>query len=465
MSRRLPCPLRLAARRWPREPALHSPEQTLSFGQLEALVDRAAGSLLGQGVSAGHRVAYLGSQQLATLVLLLALPRLGAVACPLNPRLPRLGLRCALERLAADFFCDAGGGRPTQLQRLRLTPGGGDGDPTPDLAADAPCTQIMTSGSSAAPKVAVLSYANHYYNALGANLNLPLAPGHRWLLALPPFHVAGIAPVYRCLLSGATLALPACDLPLPAAIAASRASHCSLVNAQLHSLLQESGNVTGPLRLLLGGGPVSTRLVSEARQRGWECRVSYGLTEMASQVATSRAGEAPGPAGLTGPPLAYRRIRIAADGEIHVRGETLFLGYLRDAQLQPATGPDGWFRTGDLGRWQGGRLLLKGRRDQMFISGGENICPEEIENALLNIPRVAAAVVVPAPHPRFGQVPAAFVCDAHGGTVAPTVLRSALAQTLPSHMIPALWPPWPADWPMGGPKPSRAQLRSLLAGS
>jgi O-succinylbenzoic acid--CoA ligase len=200
-----------------------------------------------------------------------------------------------------------------------------------------------------------------------------------------------------------------------------------------------------------------------AAAAGVRVHTSYGMTEMATQIATTRPGDGMELWLSSGRPLAPNTLRIAPDGEIEVGGETLFLGYWEQGGLRRPLTPDGWFRTGDLGALDAaGYLRVTGRRDNMFVSGGENVQPEEIEAALLRVPGIVRAVVVPAPHAEFGQTPVAFVAWDHAPPGA-DALRAALAGELPRFKVPKQFYAWPhADC---GPddKPRRADFAARAA--
>ncbi|WP_252106040.1 MULTISPECIES: AMP-binding protein [unclassified Halomonas] len=188
-------------------------------------------------------------------------------------------------------------------------------------------------------------------------------------------------------------------------------------------------------------------LVAKMTALGLTPKVSYGLSEMASQVCTGL----PGAPGVVGKPLSGREVRIH-NGEIQVRGETLFEGYLRDGKLDPALDSEGWFATRDKGHvTEQDELVVEGRLDKAFISGGENIQPEAIEQRLVNHPGIAQALVVPVPHPEWGERPVAFI-DYHAEAVAEAELNAWVRETLPGFMVPDAWFVWPEGV---GFKPSR----------
>ena len=156
--------------------------------------------------------------------------------------------------------------------------------------------------------------------------------------------------------------------------------------------------------MLLGGSSVDPKLVTAARERGVRVLTTYGLTETASQVATSSVEGDPSGSGKV---LFGRELKIEESGEILVRGKTMCLGYYRDGQICSVVNDEGWFPTRDLGKLDGsGQLFVRGRIDNMFISGGENIYPETIERAMKEAFDVEQAVVIPKPDPEYGARPA-----------------------------------------------------------
>jgi len=300
---------------------------------------------------------------------------------------------------------------------------------------------MLTSGSSGCPKVACHTLRNHFYNALGTIEFFALNPQSRWLLSLPLFHVGGLAILFRIFLTGGAVVLS--NLSLIDALVTHRITHLSLVPTQLIRLLNEKKPISTYLHcLLLGGAPISSHYLIEATQRGLPLFTTYGMTEMSSIITAAKK-----PLSLhTGKTLPYREHAIAADGEILVRGETLFSGYW-DPQAQnilPCR-TDGWFATKDLGTVTlDGNLHLLGRKDRLFISGGENIHPEEIERALLSIPGIVSATVMPIADPEFGMRPIAFIQDE---TTVHTLdsIREALHAQLPSFKLPVRILPYPPN--------------------
>jgi O-succinylbenzoic acid--CoA ligase len=151
--------------------------------------------------------------------------------------------------------------------------------------------------------------------------------------------------------------------------------------------------------------------------------------------------------------LRDRAVAISRDGEILVRGPCLFMGFWRDGAIEPAEDAEGWFHTGDLGAIDDdGYLTVAGRRDDLIISGGENIQPQEVEDCLCAITGVERAVVVAVAHPRFGQRPVAFV---KASSMDPAGWRLRLGETLASFKVPDAFHPWPDDVDAGIKIPRR----------
>jgi O-succinylbenzoic acid--CoA ligase len=466
---RIPCPLRSASRRSPDAPAIVGAGRTLTFAELDRWVSAVAVRVRELGFGAGDRVALYLPKDERHFALLLALIRAGCVACLLSTRQPARGAAPLPERTAcralvstSEELLDA-----TVVQTLRpedLLAGGPDQNrPQPQgelwLARGQTSTIVFTSGSSGAPKAALLTFGNHFFSAEGSNANISLGPGDRWLHSLPLYHVGGLSIVFRCLLAGATVVLPETGAPLGRAMAEGGATHVSLVSTQLLRLLREEDFERTKLKaILLGGGPIPAYLVDEAAERGLPIHTSYGLTEMASQVTTTPLRATRKELRTSGRPLPHREVGISGEGEILARGQTLFAGYVEGGSVDCPLDTDGWFHTGDLGELdRGGYLRVRGRKDNLFVSGGENIQPEEIEEVLSSLFDVEEAVVVPVPDPEFGARPVAFV-RTEGGVVEGEMLARALERVLPRFKIPVSFYPWPNETSPRGMKVNRMSL-------
>jgi O-succinylbenzoic acid--CoA ligase len=458
----VPCPLRTAALESPDAEAVVGVGRTMSYSELDRRVSAAAGRLEELGVSPGAQVALYLPKNVGYLVLLLALLRAEIVACPVSTRLPAGGVGPLLERAGCTVLISGDEKLLSVVEGVDVlgpeavlaedVEDGKTSEPA-EIPLDRPATVVFTSGSTGVPKAALHTFGNHYFSAVGSHANIALAAGDRWLHSLPLYHVGGLSIVFRCLISGAAIALPEPDAPLGRSISELRATHISLVSTQLLRLLREDPVLEGLKAVLMGGGPMAEDLVDEALARGLPVHTSYGLTEMASQVTATSPGAATEELRTAGRVLPYREVSVSGEGEILVKGETLFAGYVEGGKTGRPAGAGGWFRTGDLGRLDGaGRLRVLGRRDNLFFSGGENVRPEEIEAALIQVPGVEEAVVVPVPDPEFGARAVAFV-RLSGGV---RDLARALEPALPRFKVPKAFHDWEGA---GGMKPDRIALR------
>ena len=296
-----------------------------------------------------------------------------------------------------------------------------DGHP----AGAGPATLLFTSGTTGAPKAAVLAPQNHEASARAANEVLGIDASARFVCTLPLFHVGGLSIAFRCARAGATLLLhERFEAQAVADALREGATHVSLVATTLARLL-EAGEKFPPALAIVGGGPAPAPLLEKARRAGLRVVHTWGMTETASMATCERAGDADG--ATAGRPLPGFEVRLAA-GEIEVRGPAVMRGYLGHAPVS------GWLRTGDLGDIDArGRLTVHARRSDLIVSGGENVYPAEVEAALLQHPCVREAAVLPAADATWGQVGVAFVIT----TAAESELREFLLERLARYKIPA----------------------------
>ncbi|MCK4461645.1 MAG: o-succinylbenzoate--CoA ligase, partial [candidate division Zixibacteria bacterium] len=451
-------PLTAASERWPEREALVCDEHSVSYREFARRVSVTASYLRDNGIAKGEHTGILADNCRQYPILLHALWRIGAVACPVSVRFPREAVAGMLDDIGCGTLVTLGGSFgmewSSSIRSLDMAEvvsarpdDSGDRSDDPVFDLDCPGTILLTSGTTTEPKAVLHTYANHYYGALGSNENIKVSPGDRWLLTLPLWHVGGLAILFRTMLGGAALVIDDRGDNLEAVIERNLITHLSLVATQLGHLLDQdlSQGVADRLKaILVGGSFVPERMISEARNRGWPVCTTYGLTEMASQVTTTAVRDSVSRLRTSGRLLNHREMRLAADGEILVRGRTLFKGYVRGSELISGRDEDGWFHTGDVGSLDAdGYLSVVGRKDNMFISGGENIHPEEIETALCCLPDVEEAVVVPIGDEEFGQRPVAFVRFIEGAKLTRAEIFACLGRSLPRFKLPVRLYSWP----------------------
>jgi len=458
----------------PSQPAIIDGDTTLTYVDLHGAVAGAAAQLHAHGIGAGERVGVLLPPTWHTLVLILALLRQRAVAALLNTALPPAALEAQLQQINSTKLItmtdvqlkqiDALGLSIFNLQSFNLRffslqPSAFSLQPS---AFDQPATIIWTSGSVGRPKAVLHTRGNHYFNAIGSAANIPYGSGDRWLLSLPLFHVSGLSILVRTIIGGATVVVPAQRNDLATTIIDHDITHVSLVSTQLIRLLHDEQGRNGLRQLkaiLLGGSAMPRAALDEAYSLGLPIHISYGLTEMGSQVATTPRDVPAEKRYTSGRVLPHRELKIDSDGQILVRGETRFAGYVEGTDLRQPFDADGWYATGDLGQIDAeGYLCVAGRKDNMFISGGENIQPEEIEAVLLQLGSIEQAMVVPVPDAEFGFRPAAFV---KAQNVSEEQIVAFLQQRLPHFKIPRAFFPWPGQLAVQGIKVSRKQMQQM----
>jgi O-succinylbenzoic acid--CoA ligase len=266
---------------------------------------------------------------------------------------------------------------------------------------------VATSGSTGEPRGVVLTHDAVAASAWATSTRLGVTDDDHWLACLPLSHVGGLSVVTRALVVGTRLTvLPGFD---PTAAVGTGATHVSLVATALRRI-----DPTVFRTIVLGGAAPPADLAPNVV-------TTYGMTESGSGVV------------YDGRPLDGVDVRLGADGEILLRGPMLLRCY-RDGSAPLV---DGWFPTGDLGRWLGdGRLHVDGRAGDLIISGGENVWPEPVEAVLRQHPGVADVAVTGTPDDEWGQLVVAVVVPAPGA--APTLgdLRAAVKEHLPSYCAP-----------------------------
>lgn len=464
------CPVAKAARDAPSAVALRTSLRDWTYQEWNARIHALVSAMQTHGLKAGDRVAILAASSDAYLTLLLALMRMKAIACPMNTRWPP-------ERIASLITGSASATTPAlRVQHVIADEQHAAAVPHPSIAlepmltshAQTPQSETLdpnqhasiyfTSGSLGVPKAVLHRLGNHYANACASNQNIPLHERDCWLLSLPLYHVAGMGVLWRCIVARAAIAVPAGEDPVTA-IARYGVTHVSLVTTQLYRMLQSEPSIAALRTLkaiLLGGSAVSPALIERVIALNLPVHKTYGLTETASQVATTRAGDPPAAMHTSGKPIIEGSVRIDDRGHILVRGETRFEGYAGADAIEKPFDAEGWFDTGDRGEWTpGGYLRVLGRADNMFISGGENVQPEDVERALCTLDGVDEALVVPVNDDEFGQRGVAFV----RGTRAPEQIVQDLRRTLPGYMIPRAIFPWPTHLVEPEAKLNRTRFR------
>ena len=474
--------------------ALEAGERAWSFRELDAEVTSTARRLAALGLRAGDRVATLLHNGPAAALLPHVALRLGATLVPLNVRLSDPELAWQLGDAAPHLLvaeertfsrAETAGGRQREL--LTVCIDREPGVPVHQSASlrlahdpDAVLAIIYTSGTTGLPKGAMLTVGNFWWSAVGSSLNLGTHADDRWLACLPLFHVGGLSIVLRSAILGITAVVhDGFDVEaVNAAIDDGRVTLVSVVPVMLQRLLDARRDRPYPRTLrcvLLGGGPAPRSLLDRCAALDVPVAPSYGLTETCSQVATLPPHDAPHHAGAAGKALYPNELRIAAPrggtardgaGEILVRGPVVMAGYAGQPDATSTTIVDGWLHTGDVGRLDAdGYLYVLDRRDDLIITGGENVYPAEVEAVLLSHPLIAEAGVVSLADETWGQRVVAVVRSADAEVSLDTgellaFCRSRLAGYKVPREIRVMTEPLPRT---ASGKLRRAALRDLIA--
>lgn len=405
----------------------------ITFRVLNRLASASCAAILSQlPLEPGDKVGILLPNKLLFVAALLALMRLRVVTVPLNTRLTAAELRWQVKNADCRLlFCEA----ETMALAGKL---GIDVLEMGDIDQVEPASQfgdfgmmnldddfaiIHTSGTSGRPKAAVLTYGNVYQSARASAQLLGHLDNERWLCVLPLYHVGGLSIILRSLIYGTAVELGRFDAKeTNRSLSAKPITLVSLVPTMLQRLLDAKTLPWNPtLRLiLLGGEAPSPKLLARCAAQDLPVAATYGLTETASQVATATPELVYRKRGTVGKPLNCTQARIIDErgddaapgvpGEVLVKGETVMRGYYSDPAATALALRDGWLHTGDIGYLdEDGDLFILQRREDLIVSGGENIYPAEVEAVLRQHPDVAEAVVFGARDPSWGQAVAAVV--------------------------------------------------------
>jgi len=383
-----------------------------------------------------------------------ALDGTGPAILPLDAALPR----ARLDELIAAFA-------PTSIETLdgpqRLARAGRAGRTeaargTAGVADDV-AVVVATSGSTGPPKGAELTAAALTASARASLARLGAVPGQRWLCCLPLHHISGLGVLVRSLLAGsAPVVRDRVDAGLLAADAGDPAScsYVSLVPTQLRRLLDAGAPLARFRAILLGGSAIPAGMLGEAAAAGARVVTSYGMTETCGGCV------------YDGEPLDGVRVAAGADGAIRIAGPVLFSGYRLAPELTSAVLRDGWFVTADLGDvGAGGRLVVRGRSDDVINTGGEKVVAGEVEQVLRGCPGVRDAVIVGIADPDWGERVTAVIIPADPAE-PPGLdeLRAYITDRLPRHAAPHA-AVFVSELPaLRSGKPDRQRIRNIAAG-
>jgi O-succinylbenzoic acid--CoA ligase len=397
----------------------------------------------------------------------------GGIIVPINPKIPKNKIAILLKEINSDWLISLDPSFRIKSENnvkilgdltiVDLHPETNTTGEINALSFSQEATIIFTSGSGGNPKGVLHTIGNHYYSALGSNENIRLNSDDCWMVSLPYFHVAGIAILFRTLISGAACYIPDGNQKVQDQLNRTRVTHLSLVSTQLYRWLEEltpSESGSSLKAILLGGSQISPTLIQQAIQKKLPVHTSYGSTEMSSQITTTSKEDLKNDLHISGKLLSYREMKIDDIGEILVRGETLCKGYISGKKLISCLDSGDWYHTGDVGFLDHNEnLIIRGRLDNMFISGGENIYPEEIERQLQVHDQIVDVCVIDIKDVEYGARPVAFVKMDGDEIMNETDFKEYLKDKIAAFKIPDRFFTWPEN--MDSLKPDREYLRGL----
>ncbi len=416
--------IRDRARATPGRVAVDYEDRLVTYGDLDAGSDALAARFHEAGLRRGDRVATLTGNTPEHVQVFFACAKAGLILVPLSWRLTAPELQYQLADadpalfLVEDDFRELAVATGWSFEGLATGPLTGGQSPDVPVADDDGVLLIYTSGTTGKPKGAVLTHSNCFWTNLSLDLTTPMDSDDVVLQVLPQFHCGGwnVQPLLawwkgaRVVLERGFDAGRVLDLierkrvttvmGVPA-IYLFLAQHPRFADADLASLR----------RAVVGGAPMPESLLETWAERGITVVQGYGLTEAAPNVLCLPPEDAERKIGFAGKPYPFVDVGLSADGELLVRGPNVFPGYWRNPEATAAAfTDDGRLRTGDVAECDDeGFYRIKGRLKEMYISGGENVYPAEVEAALYEHPHVSDAAVVGVPDDRWGEVGAAYV--------------------------------------------------------
>lgn len=437
------------AQHTPDKVALHFHGDDLSYAAFWSRVVRATRGLAGIGIARGDRVAFLGYNHPEMLVLLFAASRLGALLVPLNWRLTvhehRVILAdCAPKGLFFEAEFETHAAALPAENHFRLGATLPECEPALLGCDDDEVLIVYTSGTTGAPKGAVLTQSALLWNGYNSIHAHDLSRNDHVLSSLPMFHVGGLNnQTLPALLAGAMVTLERRFEPGAwlADVSARRPTLSLLVPATMQAVIGHpdwAATNLSCLRLIhTGSMVVPESLIRAFHARGVPIGQIYGATETAPLASVLMGQDAYARIGSAGKPALHCEVRIV-DTEIQVRGPNVMRRYWNNPQATAAAFAEGgWFMTGDLGRWDAdGFLWVYGRSKDLIISGGENIHPAELENVLADCAAIAECAVIGIKNEKWGESACAVVVRKPGAMLDEAAVLALFNQRLARYKHP-----------------------------
>ena len=460
------------ARMTPDKVALVQGNRSTTYAELEGRATRLALGLRARGINRGDRVAFLGLNSIELVETMFAVAKLGAVFLPVNTRLapPELyhvlvdsGARLLIWQAGFESGVESAQVAELDIDRVRIVddgerslPGlfGDEGVLDEPVALDDLFMIQYTSGTSGRPKGVQLSHANILWNVLNLMVDVDLGSDEVSLVTAPLFHTAALNQVlFPTILKGGTALIEAKFDPDRAIDLIEQEGVTLLfgVTSMYLALAATARFAEADLSTLRsalsGGAPIPESLLQTWLDRGLMITQGYGLTESSPGATMLRAADGVRKLGSAGTACFFTDVRVVTPtmhpvdvgepGEVLVQGPNVTAGYWQNPAATADAFVDGWLRTGDLAVVDDeGYLTIVDRLKDMFISGGENVYPAEVEQAVHTHPAIAECAVIGVPDERWGEVGRAVVTLREGADLTEAGLLDHLDGRLARYKLP-----------------------------
>ena len=425
--------------------------ERLTYAEVNARAERAAASLQQLGITAGDRFGLLAYNCPEFLDYFFAAGKIGAIVVPLSTRataheLSHIVNDCGMKLLLhGEEFSEVASQLNVEQTLLSASvPTGPEYVPHTSRDEDTYCL-LYTSGTTGKPKGVMIPKRQLYWNGYNTVVNWGLREDDVSPIFTPLYHAGGLAafliPIF-CV--GGTIVIHK-SFDTTTVWNTIERERCTVVLGvpTIWKLLMDAPefattDLSHVRAFYSGGAPLPQYLIDAYQKRGVVFKQGYGMTEVGVNCFTMTAEDSYRKPGSIGRPLLFTEVKLEEMdgdvGEMFIRGPHVSAGYWNNAEATAAAyGEDGWFRTGDLARRdEEGFFYIAGRRKEMFISGGVNVYPAEIEAELVSHPAVSDAAVVAIPDETWGEVGVAFVV----GSVSESELAAYLATRIAKYKLP-----------------------------